>query len=71
LDSPFGWAGVLIVGMVWMLVFSAWLVWAVIAPLVAGIAKVAHNDDLAATMIRSLRWKLSGTGSSRNRGRRR
>lgn len=61
----------LIVGMFWVLVFSAWLAWAVIALLVAGIAKIAHHDDLAATMTRSLRWKLSGTGSSRNRGRRR
>jgi hypothetical protein len=67
LDSPFWWAGVLIVFLFWVLVLEIWLAWALIALLVAGTAKLAHNDDLAGTMIRSLRWKVSGSSSSRGR----
>jgi hypothetical protein len=70
LDSPFWWAGALIVVMFWVLAVSVWLVWAVVALSVAGIAKLAHNDDLASAMTRSLRWQSPGRGSSRARSRR-
>ena len=37
----------------------AWLVWALIALPIAGIARLSRHDDLARTMIRSLQWNIS------------
>jgi hypothetical protein len=63
LDSPFFW--VAIVG--WMFIFAivvagmalmvaAYLLWALIALPIAGVAKLAHNESLSHKMIRSLAW---------------
>jgi hypothetical protein len=64
LDSPWWWVGAFFMLYIYLAVLPIWLMWAVIALSVAGIAKLAHNDDLTRMMIRSLRW-----WRSRNRRR--
>ena len=46
--------GYLIVGIV---IACAWLVWALVMLPTAGIAKLAHNDELCRRAIGSLKWK--------------
>lgn len=42
------------------LVIALWLAWALIVLPIAGIAKIRHNDPLAAKMVRSLAWNFTG-----------
>jgi hypothetical protein len=46
----------------YVLVLEVWLLWALIALSVAGIARLRHNDDLVQRMIRSLKWKMPWSG---------
>jgi len=46
----------------YVLVLSAWLLWALIALSVAGIARLRHNNDLVRRMICSLKWKIPRSG---------
>jgi hypothetical protein len=50
---------------VFVLVMAFWLVWALMALPIAGIAKIRHNDPLAAKMIRSLAWNFTGRKTRR------
>jgi hypothetical protein len=60
LDSPWWWAGMIILGALWLglmgIIIAAWLVTAVVALSVAGIAKLTHHDETAAHAIGSLNW---------------
>jgi hypothetical protein len=56
LDSPFWWAAVLIKGAVILLEVAVWFAWALIALVVAGIAKLTHHDDLASGALESTVW---------------
>jgi hypothetical protein len=61
-SMPF-WAAILVFLVMlaaWVLVAAFWLLWAIIALPVAGIASLSHKDGLADRMIGSLRWKLLG-----------
>jgi hypothetical protein len=62
LDNPFWWFGALLMGAItfafYMLVLEIWLMWALIALPIMGIAKLSHNDELAQAMTRSLKWKM-------------
>jgi hypothetical protein len=58
LDNPLWWLIAALKLMFWVLLLELWLSWAVIALPVAGIAKLAHNDELARSLLRSLTWKL-------------
>ena len=51
-----GWAGVFFILVGFALVAAPWIAWALIALPIAGVAKLAHNDDLARTMGHSLVW---------------
>jgi hypothetical protein len=46
--------------MFYLVLLGAWLAWAVVALLVAGVAEVRHKDDLVRSMIRSLKWNIPG-----------
>jgi hypothetical protein len=48
--------------MFYALILEVWLLWALIALSVAGVAKLRHNDDLVQRMIRSLKWKMPRSG---------
>jgi hypothetical protein len=41
-----------------VLVGGAWLLWALIALPIAGIASLSHKDELADRMIGSLKWRF-------------
>ena len=66
LDNPFWWllglfalAVYVLVLVAYALVLMAWLVWALIALPTAGIAKLAHHDDLATRAMDSLLWNIN------------
>jgi hypothetical protein len=46
--------------MFYLVVLGAWLAWAIVALLVAGVAKLRHKDGLVQSMIRSLKWNIPG-----------
>jgi hypothetical protein len=50
-----------------VLVIGVWLAWALIAVLVAGVAKLMHYDELASSTMETTIW----WGGSQARGRRR
>jgi hypothetical protein len=50
----------LFVVMGFALVLAVWLAWALIALPIAGIARLRHNEPLAARMVRSPAWNLTG-----------
>jgi hypothetical protein len=57
LDRSWWWAGMIILGALWLglvgIIIAAWLVTAVVALSVAGIAKLTHHDETAAHAIGS------------------
>jgi len=57
LDSPFWWFVSLVKLVAWLILARAWLLWALIALPIAGVATLRHNDDLAQRMVGSLDWK--------------
>lgn len=56
LDSGWWWAGQLFIAALWLVLAAFWVLWAIIALTVAGIASLGHRPDRAQAMIRSLNW---------------
>ncbi len=44
----------------YLVIACAWLVWAVIALTVAGVAKLARKHELSRRTLRTLKWSLPG-----------
>jgi hypothetical protein len=58
LDSPWWWAAALFRVMLLVILVAVTILWALIALPIAGVAKLAHNDELARKMIRSIGFWL-------------